>query len=507
MRASRLAAMLTDRYDLTPAAARKRVSRVLPPIRKFPVRLLPRSESFLYVENQRNSERYWDSLLRDLRESGSIHGLAFDGLLARGGQAQLTSFNVVAGSPKAQKKQVPLSRVLKNLENAGLVELIETGDMGQCVCASPRLSGTPSHQEFRARRLAEDVLMDGLREWARKLGLASYHAIEIRTDERAPMFSTFCWDLSGPSYLLPLVSRAREGTQPNPGFFVADVFCNGTLDVPAIQYFLRKVRMTKAIRRVLPFLPVLLSDHFTNEALRAGKQAGVMMATTRNLFGDTVAQALTSLIDVLSRAAAVAAGNPERIDELLRDLKSIEGTAGNLRGALFEMIVGYLVREIDGNSIDIGEIVRDPTSGKHAEIDVRRVKEKQECWFYECRARQPGMRIGVDEVATWIEKLDRIYRSHRRLDRFQGCRFGFEMWTTGLFDDEALALLESEKSKRKRIAIAWKDGAQVREYAKQAKRKAILDTLDEHYFRHPQNDWKLAERSEWGNNLEDCKPD
>ena len=121
----------------------------------------------------------------------------------------------------------------------------------------------------------------------------------------------------------------------------------------------------------------------------------------------------------------------------------------------------------------------------HAEIDVRRIKERQECWFYECRARQPDARIGADEISTWIEKVNRVWRFHRAEQRFQGCRFGFEIWTTGQFDDKALALLEEEKTKRTRIEIGWRDGAQVRDYAKRASRKAILDTLDEHYFKHP----------------------
>lgn len=490
MRASRLACALSERYGLSPVAARKRVSRVSPPIRKFPFRLLPKNEAFLYREEDRNSELYWEGLVRDLRESGSIHGLALDGLVARGGQAQRASFNVVAGSPEAQRKQVPLSGVLDNLDSADLVDRVEVGEMGECVRLNPYVFETPSASAFRARRIAEDVLMDGLREWTRKLGLASYNAIDIRTGEGAPKFSTFHWDLCGPSYLLPLVSVGREGLKP--GFFVADVFCDGTLDVPHIQYFLRKVRMTKAIRRVVSFMPVLLADRYTREALWAGKRAGVVMATTRNLFGDTVAEALGSLIDTLTRAGAIAAANPDRVAGLLADLKAIEGAAGNLRGALFEMIVGYLVREIDGNSIDIGEVVYDPKSGRPAEIDVRRIKERQECWFYECRARQPTARIGEEEVSAWLEKVGRIQRFHRAEERFQGWRLGFEIWTSGQFDEAALALLEREKARRRRIAIGWKDGAQVREYAKRASRKAILDTLDEHYFKHPLSETKKA---------------
>ena len=482
MRASHLAAYLTSTYGLSPDAAKQRVSRASAPILKFPIRLLPKNEAFLYHQDDRNSEKFWEALVRSLRESSSIYGLALDGLIARGGLAQRPSFNVVAGAPEAQKKQVPLSGLLDNLVNAGLVERLEVGEMGECVRLKPQVFGTPDQQAFRARKIAEDVLMDGLREWTRKLGLASYNAIEIRNAERAPKFSTFHWDLSGPSYLLPLVSVVPGGRKP--GFFVADVFCDGTLDVPNIQYFLRKVRMLKAMRRVVPFMPVLLADGYTKEALRAGKAAGIMMATTRTLFGDSIANALSSLIDTLTHAAAVAASNPDRLSGLLKDLSAIEGAAGNLRGALFEMIVGYLVREVEGNTIDIGEIVRDPT-GKAAEIDVRRIKERQECWFYECRARQPDARIGADEISTWIERINRIMLSHLVEKRFQDCQFGFEIWTTGQFDDKALALLEQEKTKRTPIEIGWRDGTQVRDYAKRASCKAILDTLDEHYFKHP----------------------
>ena len=115
MRASRLAGALADTYGMSLDAAKKRISRVSPPIRRFPIRLLPRKEAFLYHEDDRNSEWYWNSLIRDLRESKSIYGLALDGLLARGGLAQRQSFSVVAGSPEAQRKQVPLSGVLDNL--------------------------------------------------------------------------------------------------------------------------------------------------------------------------------------------------------------------------------------------------------------------------------------------------------------------------------------------------------------------------------------------------------
>lgn len=45
-------------------------------------------------------------------------------------------------------------------------------------------------------------------------------------------------------------------------------------------------------------------------------------------------------MDTLTNAAAVAAASPEKLEKLFQKLSSIEGPAGNLRGALFELLVG-----------------------------------------------------------------------------------------------------------------------------------------------------------------------
>lgn len=483
MRSSRLAELIATRYSLSEDAARKQISRVTDPILRLPYRLLPKNEAFLYRDLDRNTERYWEALLRDLRETGAVYGMALDGLMARGGIAQIASFQVVTGAPVAQKGQVPVEGVVQRLIDVGFLRRRAIGNYGDCVEFYPAYFDPVSMDRLRARLLAEKIVLDALREWARKLGFASYNSIKIREDQFAPKFSTCLFDLAGPSYLMPLVTGPANGAKP--GFLVADFFCDTTLDLQHIQYFLRKVRMLKSIRKVVPFLPILLADGFTPEAFRAGRSVGISMATTRNLFGAAVANSLASLLDTLERAAAIIAADPERIGELFESLGAIEGAAGNLRGALFELIVAYLVKEVDGGSIDIGEIVYDPATGEEAEIDVRRVKEKQECWFYECRGRQPGNLMSKEEVEKWINRVNRIHAYHRQEQRFQNHRFVFELWTIGKFGNEAIEYLKVEKVKRKKIEINWRDGREVREYAQKARRKSLLRTLDEHYFKHP----------------------
>ncbi len=483
MRSSRLAQRIATKYSLNDDAARKQISRVTDPILRLPYRLLPKNETFLYRGVDRNTERYWAALLRDLRETGAVYGMAIDGLRARGGIAQTPSFQVVTGAPVAQKGQVPVEGVVQRLIDVGFLRRREIGNYGECIEFYPDHFGPVPMDRMRARMLAEKIIVDALREWARKLAFASYNGISIRQDKVVPKFSTCLFDMAGPSYLMPLTTGPAKAVKP--GFLVADVFCDAELDLDHIQYFLRKVRILKSMRNVVPFLPILLADGFTSQALRAGRSAGVIMATIRNLFGEAIANSLSSLLDTLKRAAAVAATDPDRVIALLNGLRSIEGAAGNLRGALFELIVGYLVREVDGGSIDIGEIIRDPGTGNEAEIDVRRVKEKQECWFYECRGRQPTNLMPKEDVEKWIERVDRIFAFHRQQQRFQNHRFVFELWTTGKFSKDAESRLKTEKSNRKKIEIGWRDGPRVREYAKKANRPSILNTLDEHYFKHP----------------------
>ena len=77
--------MLRAEFGLSPEAARKRVSRIRPPIHTFPVGLLPKREAFVYHYKDRKTERFWRNFHNDLRETESVYAAAIDGLLARGG--------------------------------------------------------------------------------------------------------------------------------------------------------------------------------------------------------------------------------------------------------------------------------------------------------------------------------------------------------------------------------------------------------------------------------------
>ncbi len=330
-RSSRITELLESKYGLNPAAARKRVSRAGSAILRFPIPLLPKREGFLYLRQQRTTERFWMNLVSALRETGSVYGAALDGLAARGGVVAGSEFAVISGAPVALKKQVSASRVADTLVNSGAIQRVEVPDLGECYAIDRPEIAIPDFPGFRARQMSETVVLDGMREWARKLGLGSYDKIVIRGDNHPRKIGQFMFDLTAPSYLLPL----RKGKKN--GFFAADVFVDGVLDENAIKYFIRKTELLRASSINSGFtLTMLVAESFTGPALTAGRAAGIVLATPANLFGVKVAAAIKSLVYTLKNAAAIAVDNPQRIAKLITDLTEIEGAAGNLRGILFD---------------------------------------------------------------------------------------------------------------------------------------------------------------------------
>ena len=374
-----------------------------------------------------------------------------------------------------KKGQVSAQHVASRLEFAGFLSAFDLPE--SCYTAI----GAPLGETSRvARSLTEEIILDALREWARKIGLASYNAIAIRGDERSRQVGPFVWDLTGPSYVLPLRNGAAQ-----PGFLVADVFADGTLDEFHIRYFVRKARMSKATLKGMGVFPILVAEGFTSAALIEGHRAGIVMATHETLFGVRVAQSLRNLINTLNNAAAMVSGNPARLEEYIRELSSIEGKAGNLRGVLFHLLSAYLLRR-SSVSIDIGRTAVDEKTGNRADIDILALThQSSSCVLVECKGKQPGGVVHIDEVEDWLRRIPTFNSYVQGQQTLREFSRRFELWTSGTFSADALQLLNSEKPRRTRLPIDWKDGRQVLALAREGKEKAVSDTLFEHFLRHP----------------------
>jgi hypothetical protein len=336
---------------------------------------------------------------------------------------------------------------------------------------------------FRARAIAEQILLDAVADWVRKLGFGSYGKVAIRGKKEQPKFGQFNWDLTAPTYLQPFV-RFRLGARPVPGFFVADAVLGTDLTEEQISYFVSKATIMCRQQRTRPFLAMLIADHFAPEAFKRGKKAGLILTSPDVLLGKGVSSALRELILTLTNAAAVAVKNPHVIEELFSKLSAVEGAALNLRGPLFEMLLAYCFRRT-GN-VDIGVQLRDPENGEAAEIDVL-VKEATRLRVRACECKGYSKNtVGENEVKEWLEtRVPRIRRFLLDQDSYNQLPMSFEFWTTGSLAPDAVRYLRVQESRIRKYQIGWKDGHGVRNYVADLKDSYATKILDEHYFRHP----------------------
>jgi hypothetical protein len=483
---SRLCQIL-EGQGLTPEAARQRISRAGGAVKRLQGLVFPRGVRFFYHQSDFNSDRYWDALIRNISQASPAYAPAIASLKSRGGIVPLSHFEVISGAPILQKGQVASATVLERLKHVRILEQREVPGVGDCISldCNGRFPIVNEH-ELAARLLTEKILLLAVKDWARKLGVASYDKILVRDETtELPKVGTFRWDLTGPSYLTPMVRRDASG-KPKPGFFVCDVVAGTEVDEQAIGAFLRKCQLLMQLRRVSPTLPLLIANRFTQDAFKLARSRGILTATPGNLFGKEVAQGLASLLTTLTKAAAIASQNPAVIGELFDKLSGIEGAAANLRGALFEMLVAHCVQKLDDGSIDINKILVDPSTGKSAEVDVFRVKEHREVWCYECKGYQPTAIVNQDAVEHWIHyRVPIMHAVLKKESRFQGCEFHYEYWTCGTFSTEATTTLKKEATKTRKFVIAWKDGKAVRDYARKVRPGSVMRVLDQHYFKHP----------------------
>jgi len=481
-RSSVVAQWLVDELKLKPEAARKRLSRLRAPLHRFPIHLLPKGESFIYHVNDRKTERFWTRFLDAMRASKSGFGATLDALTARGGMVLTSEFAVIGGtSGMGSRGQLMATSMAERLIKAGAIaQFAGSGNETFYGFAQPAL-GSSDRNGHHARQLTENIVLNAVREWIRKLGLASYNTIAIRTEEVRQPICGFLFDLAGPSYLLPIRSGGKQ-----PGFVVADVFSGAVMDEHQIHYFLRKVALVNAIlkRSGSGVFAFLIADGFTSAAYTAGHVAGVSLATPKELFGVRAGNALQTLAQTLRNTAAFAASaSPERIAKLIDDLSDIEGSAGNLRGVLFELLCAYLIRR-DAQSINMGVKATDMSTGKVADIDILKyTNQLSDCIAIECKGKEPGGTLSLEEAQDWIRRLPTFF-SHIRAGNREAA-VSFELWTSGEIEADALTYLTREQTNRTKTPISWRTGKDILSLAVKGKEKAITDALKQHFFHHP----------------------
>jgi hypothetical protein len=473
----------------THAAARQRIVRGLASdyeIKRLAGLRFQHNARFLYLNDQWGDAAFWRALERAFRRSGHSYWRAVVGLRARGGWLPRALFAIACGAPSARRGQLSPDRVLERLRAIQLLDVELDGEGEELVTFRPYAYRKDPPEQVRARLLAEKVALEGVREWIRRLNLGSYNLVRVRSDDPQPQVSSLTWDVSAPSYVRPLVS-VSEGKKVRSGFIVADILLRDVVQLEAVEAFVSKHDLAAALQNVGPIMPMLIADAYTRDAIKHARDRGLIPATIGVLLGDDIARALRDLVTMLTDLGASVSADPTRLDRVLGSLTKIEGAAGNVRGALFELAVGYLAREVEGGFMTAGLQVRDPLTGRPADIDV--VVDRPDgapVLVIECKAKSPGSLVSLAEVQRWRSDRVPLIQSALELDsRFRGRRLDFQLWSNGGLHDAAAMWLRVQPLPEGPHLVSWKDGVLLKDYVRTSGSGVIGKIMDEHYFRHP----------------------
>lgn len=482
--ASDLARELVEREGITPAAARKRVSRGDSRLKKL-LHLFPRNTTFVYIEAAFGTDRHWERLTDTLLETNAAYGKALACLIERGGIIPESHFEIACGAPRRLSKHLSPPRILDSLIKAGLLERTSIPGVGACVAL---IKGNDRYTEnaatIRARLLAEKIFLEGFESWAKKLGLVSFEKSKLRDEgEDHPQVGSFSWDFTAPSYLGGLIS-SNENTK-KPGFLVADILFNVDVSKTGLEPFIYKCETIRSLNvgRTLNFF---LAESFSQEAFSHAKTRGIVPATPETLFGKEVAEGFRHLISVIAEAGQNSI-NPETLDTLFDRLAKFEGAVANLRGTLFEYLVADIIEKtLSPRWIRLNEKIRSD-NGQASEIDIVAECHKA-THFIECKGYAPYATLPHSEVVDWLTKrVPNVYSYACTHPDWKKTSLNFELWTTGKLSEDSIAAIDkiSKSVRSTKYTLSYKDANSVRAEAYKTNDKKLLNTLEQHFLTHP----------------------
>jgi len=479
---SEVATRLAEREGISPTAARQRLSRVRGNVRKLAGIPFPRNARFMYLDQQFGSPAYWYNLAAALIANNSALGYAISALRQHRGMVPARQFPIICGSPVRQLKHLSADTVLQRLSEAGLVKTVAVSGVGECVAlVQDKEFYSIGAIEMRTRTITEDILLAAVRDWLRKLGIASYHLVTTRTHEKLPQVGTFVWDLSAPSYIGAVVRFSREG-EPKPGFVVCDVNLAGDITLAGVAPFIRKCATLRALSNVGSCIQIFVADRFHKEAFVALRAAGIIAATPKSLFGAEVAEALRELTSALTEAA-YASFDAEKFDHLFRTLGKIGGAANQLRGALFEYMTADIAKRTFLGEVTMNRVFKVADKGK-AEIDVLVVQQNQRLIAIECKGYTPRSIIPDDLFKRWLQhNVPVAYAYIRQHSEWQNLPCHFEFWTSAPISDEMLELFQQTKAalKPSRYTIDLRGPQDVWKTCIDTGEKKLIDAYSHHF--------------------------
>ncbi|WP_417835697.1 hypothetical protein [Thalassospira tepidiphila] len=473
---------LVENHKLTPSSARKRVSRAAGNVRRLAYLTFPRNSRFLYLESQFGSNDYWNNLIAALQSTNSCYGHAIAALRQRNGFTIAQHFEIICGAPKRLSKHLSPNTILARLEKSGLVQIKNITGLGECVS----LVQTDDHYEMLAsetkgRLAAEKLLLIALTEWLKKLGLVSFDKVSTRDSDERRDVGPFAWDLTAPSYLSCFKNSGRSKSLKQ-GFVTLDVCLADKISYSGIRPFVNKCQTLQSLKNIPTSLQIYVANNYEKDAFKLLKAHGIVPATTKNLFGEEIAAALSQLASVITDTFSHGV-DPIKFDMLFSTLGKIEGAAIQLRGTLFEYLVADYVRKELTTAVKMNHVLTAP-SGKKAEADIVAIKDDKSVTFIECKGYNPKAELPDSEIDKWLtNRIPTIFSATKTHPEWKNLKIHFELWCTGKLSSKSIGKITQAKQviNPRRYTIGYRLSDELLDLFEQTNNNGLIEAFKKHF--------------------------
>lgn len=480
---SELADILVEQFGLTPAAARKRISRGSQNLKKLSYIIFPHRARFVYLKNDYASTKYWKALYSSLKKENSSYYMAIDSIRTRGGMIRKDEFGIICGSPVRQKNHIPYESLMLSLMKAEI--LLETSNenggnylyLKECEGHEHLLIESQNKKE-----LINGIMIEQARTWLKQLGLVSYGKTKAMGDEtKNPMVGTFEWHITGPSYIHPLTKNSIN--KKKPGFIVCDLNTTPSATLDDIDTFIRKMDMTLSLKNIGYCFFVYISNTYTEKALYKAKSKGVLAITFSNIFGKRNTVAAERLGDILNNRD-INQIQASEIIKLTKELNKRNGITQNLKGKLFEFICADMKKKIDISSrILIGrEYIT--SQGDKAEADITSIRDDISICFIECKAIKRESTLDDEQVDRWLDvRIPRLLNYCKSHTDYKHLKKTFELWVTGNLSENSNHRINDFISKNPKTKITIKKPRELLKDVKDINDRALKNLLFNYFLK------------------------
>ena len=216
------------------------------------------------------------------------------------------------------------------------------------------------------------------------------------------------------------------------------------------------------------------------KALELLKKNGVIVCFIKELFGQKYADTLKDLVGILNNAGASLKKEPEKYLDLIIELKKYNnGLANNIKGTLFEFVIGHFHSIKSNSSIELGREIFE-NNGKH-EIDVLAIYNDRVV-FAECKATKS--KINKEKIDKWTSQKIPAFRSWaNKQETWKNKKIEFEFWSTSGFDKDAESNLKKIKATASTISISYYTGNDIRAKTVEMKNKKLKEAVDNYFLK------------------------